>query len=108
MLTIVICVLAFIGAFWATKRSVGAGLIAVAAVGYFYGILRANLLTATSHFIFDASLTGLYLAYGSHFFTKTDHTNSKLRLWAALLIIWPCMICFLPFQTLMVSIVGLR
>ena len=107
MLAILCCVLAFAATFWAAKRSLGAGVLAVAAVGYAYGILRANMLQAASHFIFDASLAGLYLAYGSRFFDSQART-SALRSWTVLLMAWPCLVCLLPFQPLMVSIVGLR
>ena len=109
MSAILLCVLAFVATFWAAKRSLGRGLVAVAVVGYAYGILRANFLDPASHFIFDASLTGLYLAYGSRFFVeKNEGQNSALRVWTALLIAWPCLVCLLPFQPLMVSLVGLR
>jgi len=109
MSAILLCFLAFAATFWAGKRSVGLGILVVAAIGYSYGILRANFLSPASHFIFDASLTGLYLSYGSRFLDETDTTQTyTLRVWTALLIAWPCLICLLPFQPLMVSIVGLR
>ncbi|MBZ5593063.1 MAG: hypothetical protein LAP39_12550 [Acidobacteriia bacterium] len=109
MAAILLCVVALAVTLWATKRSLGAGVLAVAAVGYAYGILRANLQQTASHFIFDASLTGLYLAYGSRFFKHEDRgRNSALRIWTVLLLVWPCLVCVLPFQPLMVSIVGLR
>lgn len=104
-----LCVLALVATFWATKRSLGKGLVAVAVTGYFYGILRANFINSASHFIFDASLMGLYMAYGSRFFdNRMQGYGASLRLWTALLIAWPCLLAALPFQPLMVSLVGLR
>ncbi len=109
MSALLLCIVAFAATVWAAKRSLGWGLIAVAVTGYFYGILRANFTSAASHFIFDASVAGLYLAYGSKFFDSKDHgRTSKLRMWTAILIAWPCLLCLLPFQPLMVSLVGLR
>ena len=34
--------------------------------------------------------------------------TSHLRFWIALLIAWPVVVCFIPFQPLLVSIVGFR
>ena len=62
MTALALCVAALLLTFWAGRRSLGAGLVLLVAVGYSYGILRANLITTYSHFIFDASLAGLYLS----------------------------------------------
>jgi len=107
MIGIVLCCLAFIATLLATRRSLGAGLLVAALFGYLYGILRANILSPASHFIFDGSLVGLYVAFGSKFFDR-DRRISELRLWTVILIAWPCLLCLLPFQPFMVSLVGLR
>jgi len=103
------CVVAFAATFLAGKRSLATGLIVLLAVGYFYGILRANLLTAFSHFIFDAGTVGLYF---SQRWTSSDLAESRrlatLRWWLVALILWPCLLVLMPFQPLMVSLVGLR
>ena len=109
MIAIALCVFAFIGCYWMGKRSLAWGLIAVLTVGYFYGILRANLLTTFSHFIFDAGLLGLYL---SQEWTTTGTRDTRrlsiIRFWTVILIAWPVALVFLPFQPLLVSLVGLR
>lgn len=109
MIAALLCVLALVVTFWAGRRSLGAGLIALIAVGYFYGILRANLLTVYSHFIFDAGMLGLYL---SQKWTSSDPAEAKrlatLRAWLAAMMIWPCLLVLMPFQPLLVSLVGLR
>lgn len=109
MLAILLCIIAFVATYLSARRTLAAGLLAVTAAGYLYGILRANIQSPASHFIFDASLTGLYLAFGARFFDSAgDDKKGALRLWTAILICWPCLLCFLPFQPLMVSLVGLR
>src|SRR5689334_115472 len=109
MIALVLCGIAFIGCFWAGKRSLGQGLVALLAFGYFYGIVRANLLTTFSHFIFDAGMVGLYLAQLTG---KTDPADKKrsrvMFVWVALLILWPTLLVMLPFQPLLVSLVGWR
>src|SRR5713226_1137409 len=110
MVALLICIVGFLGALWAGRRSLSAGCLIVAAAGYGYGILRANLFTPFSHFIFDSALVGLY---ASQFLFKAkgaaDRThNPLLNSWVFLLIAWPLLLLFLPFQPLLVSIVGLR
>jgi len=109
VIALILCVLALGICYWAGRRSLGQGLVALLVFGYFYGILRANLLTAFSHFIFDAGLLGLYLARLNR---KTDPFEKKrshlLATWAALLVLWPALLVALPFQPLLVALVGLR
>jgi hypothetical protein len=109
MIAIALCIVVFFGCYWMGKRSLALGLVATLAVGYFYGILRANLLTAFSHFIFDAGLLGLYL---SQKWTSSDPRENRrlaiVRLWTAILIAWPMLLVLLPFQPWLVSLVGLR
>jgi len=109
MIAVLICVLACAASYWAGKRSLGLGMIALLAFGYFYGILRANLLTVFSHFIFDAGMLGLYLSQKWSVHDPADARRSRMiRLWTMLLIAWPFVIALLPFQPIMVTIVGLR
>ena len=61
MLSVGLCLLAFMFSYAAGRRSLSAGLATVFTVGYFYGILRANIPEPFSHFIFDAGVVGLYL-----------------------------------------------
>ena len=43
-----------------TRRSLGAGLVALMTVGYAYGLIGARVPDGGTHFIFDAALMGLY------------------------------------------------
>jgi len=86
------------------------GCVVVVAIGSAYGILRANLTSTYSHFIFDTALIGLYLsqflAVGKRGSAGLD--DRILRPWVIFLIVWPTLLILLPFQTFLVSIVGLR
>jgi hypothetical protein len=104
-----ICLLSFIGCYLAGRRSLANGLIAVLGVGYFYGIIRAHLPETTSHFIFDSGVLGLYAALWLRPTTLAEKLRLQpLQLWAELLILWPIVVFFLPFQDLMIRLVGLR
>lgn len=109
MIALALCLAAFVTCYWAGRRSVGQGLVALFFFGYFYGILRANLLTAASHFIFDAGMIGLFL---SGLRAPADAVQSKnsqaLRMWTIIMVGWPILLMLLPFQSFMVSLVGLR
>lgn len=108
MVALILCGLAFGVSFVAGRRSLVAGIAAALAVGYFYGILRANVLSALSHFIFDAGLMGLYLARLTRL-THADRTrNRQLVFWLVPLIGWPLLLLLLPTQDPMVRLVGLR
>jgi hypothetical protein len=110
MIALLLCIIGAVAAFVAGRRSLAAGCLVVAASGYGYGILRANLITTASHFIFDSAVIGLYL---SQFVFRSKARaegprHPALNSWAFLLILWPLLLVFMPFQPLLVSIVGLR
>src|SRR5438034_596409 len=107
MLAIVLCVVAFVVTYWAGRRSLVSGLLTALSVGYVYGIVRANVISPYSHFIFDASLVGLYLSQFTVLLSPA-HSSGALRTWIAILIAWPLLVCLLPFQPFLVSLVGLR
>jgi hypothetical protein len=91
------------------RRSLGAGLLVVIAVGYAYGILRANFLTNSSYFAFDAAVCSLYFAV----FTTRQNPGSKQRTlslmpWFIMLIAWPLVLFFVPMQDWAIQLVGLR
>jgi hypothetical protein len=109
VLAIALCILAFVACYLAGRHSLGRGLVMLFVFGYAYGILRANLPTTFSHFIFDAGLLGLYLSSG----WQTTDAAAKRRsqpvlMWTVVLLVWPILIVVLPFQPLLVSLVGLR
>ena len=104
-----LCIVAFAVTFLCGRRSLGNGLIALLAFGYAYGIVRANLPTAASHFIFDGAALGLYAAV----FTKPANRTAQyqslpLQPWLAVLIGWPLLMFFVPVQDWTIQLVGLR
>ncbi|HEX2092488.1 MAG TPA: hypothetical protein VHG28_08815 [Longimicrobiaceae bacterium] len=109
MVALILCAGAFLACFFAGKRSLVAGLTALLAVGYFYGIARANVTSALSHFIFDAGVLGLY---ATRLFRPLP-LEERMRIqpivpWLALLIGWPVVLLLLPLQDPMIQLVGLR
>lgn len=109
MIALILCIIALPVCFFAGRRSLGWGLVAMFFFGYLYGILRANLITTFSHFIYDAGLIGLYC---SQRWSSPDPVEQRrlkaIRLWVGVLVVWPLLVVLLPFQPLMVSLVGLR
>jgi len=109
MQALALCVFAFCITLWAGRRSLGQGFLALLAIGYFYGILRANLITTYSHFIFDCGVLGLYC---SQSWLSSDpqqaRSSGAIQRWTVILIIWCMLLVVLPFQPLAVSLVGLR
>ena len=110
MPAIVICAIVLVLSYWAGRRGLAQGLVAVMIVGYFYGIVRANILHPASHFIFDASLIGFYLSQHNWFSSSSEESArlGGLRVWLAILIGWPFLVALLPFQPWLVTLVGLR
>ncbi|MET0626548.1 MAG: hypothetical protein ABW250_26675, partial [Pyrinomonadaceae bacterium] len=109
MLSVGLCLLAFAFSYAAGKRSLVAGLSVVFAVGYLYGILRANVPEPSSHFIFDAAVAGLYLTQLWRRPSGEERRSQQLlRLWVGLLVAWPVILFFVPVQSYPVQMVGLR
>lgn len=109
MVSIALCLLAFAFAYAAGKRSLFLGLATVFTVGYFYGILRANVPEPSSHFIFDAAVVGLYVTQFARRPAPGEHRSQQLlRLWVGVLIAWPVILFFVPVQSYPVQFVGLR
>jgi hypothetical protein len=93
------------------RRSVGVGMAGVLAAGYFYGILRARFPDGFSHFIFDASVLGMYVGHFVRVGTFRAPRAPDLSMWATLLIGWPLIIFALGLlypQHLLIQLVGLR
>lgn len=109
MESILFCIAAFAGVFWFTRRSLIAGLNAALTVGYLYGIVRANLPQAASHFIFDAGIGGLYLGLWLKGLTPIQRRKvRKVEKWLVFLIGWPLLLFFIPVQDTVIQLVGLR
>jgi hypothetical protein len=109
MLSILLCLVAFVVVFWSTRRSLIAGLNATLTVGYLYGILRANVPQELSHFIFDAGAAGLYLGIWLRGLTPIHRLRiRKLKGWVVCLVGWPLLLFFIPVQDPLIQLVGLR
>jgi hypothetical protein len=109
MESILLCVGAFAAVYWCTKGSLVYGLRAVILVGYFYGIVRANVPQTGSHFIFDAGIGGLYLGTLLRGLTPIQKLRiRKVRGWVVCLVAWPLLLFFVPAQDSMIQLVGLR
>jgi hypothetical protein len=102
-----VCLLAFVMTYWAGKKSLSLGIVVLLAFGYSYGIVRANMPTAASHFIFDAALFGLYSSQKWGNSSKSPESG-VLRVWLLLLTLWPALLIFMPTQPMLVSLVGFR
>jgi hypothetical protein len=107
MTAAILCVLALATAYWAGKRSLGVGLIILMAWGYGFGITRANLMSPACYFIFDAALLGVYLSQRTTFLDDPKRLGT-LRIWTSLLILWPALVLLMPFQPMLVALVGFR
>jgi hypothetical protein len=108
-MSLYLCLLSFAICYWAGRRSLVNGLGAVLAVGYLYGITRANVPETFSHFIFDAGVVGLYAA---QLFRKLNplqqYKIEPLRPWLEFLIGWPLLMFMIPIQDFLIQVVGLR
>ncbi|PTL81836.1 hypothetical protein [Vitiosangium sp. GDMCC 1.1324] len=115
MMGLLLTVLALVSTYGVTRlKGVGHGLGVLFLFGYFYGMLRARFPDGLSHFIFDAGVMGLYLA----FFTKRSKSvrlgrdGQALRLWVKALMVWPlCTLVLSPLfdsQHIFIQFVGLR
>ena len=105
----IICLLVFAFCYTASRLSLAKGIASVLAVGYLYGITRANFTDQATYFAFDVALIGLYAA---QLFKPQDGPMTprakSLHLWLLILTLWPTLLAFVPIQTPLVSLVGLR
>lgn len=102
-----LCLLALGATYWAGKRSLGIGAVVLLTFGYSFGIVRANYLSTTTYFMFDSALIGLYASQKWN--ERGESASARaLRAWLLLLILWPTLLLLMPFQPLLVSLVGLR
>src|SRR5438093_11611636 len=108
-MSLALCAFAFLLTYSAARRSLGPGLIATLAIGYAYGITRANYPDGYTYFVFDAAVLGLY---GGQLFRPLIGTERRdirqLQTWVLVLVAWPVLLMFLPFQDPLIRLVGLR
>src|SRR3954468_2063859 len=109
---VALCAIAFVATLIAGRASLGRGIAAVLAVGYFYGILRARFLDGLSHFSFDAALLGLYLArLTAPSRVAFPKAAGPILSWLVVLIGWPFLVLTMGFmfeQHVFIQIVGFR
>ena len=109
MISIALCLVAMASTYLAARRSLGMGCGVLLAVGYVYGIVRANQLDGFSHLLFDAGLLGLYAARLFNGLPMSERLRlDELRLWLMVLIGWPIVLFLVPQQDILVEVVGLR
>jgi hypothetical protein len=110
MTTIFFCAAAFILCLAAANKSLRHGLLALMAVGYTYGILRANFPDTWTYLTFDAGVLGLYIGQLWRPFSNVQRRQAHdLRLWIVFLIAWPTLLFFaFPGDAPLVELVGLR
>jgi hypothetical protein len=106
---IILCGLALGACFMFGRRSLTTGLGFLMALGYGYGMIRANVPDSLAHFIFDAGVAGFYLSLLSRRLTSAQRRRVQVLMpWVALLVGWPVLLFFLPVQDPLVQLVGLR
>lgn len=109
MIPILLLVVAFAATYYAGRRSLVKGLCVLFAVGYVYGIVRANRMDGFSHLLFDAALLGLYAAEFQRRFSQDERWRlDEIRMWLYLMIGWPLVLFLAPTQDVLVELVGLR
>lgn len=109
MTSFFLCLLALSISFITTRRSLVAGLATVLGIGYFYGIIRANVPETFSHLIFDAGVLGLYFAQLTRRVSPEERIRTqRLWHWVAVLIAWPVLLFLIPIQDPLIQLVGLR
>jgi hypothetical protein len=109
MIPLLFPIVAFAGVLLCTLRSLGLGFLAVFAVGYFNGVIRANFLGVPTTFMFDAALLGLYV--GFFVFRPRDAAGvwrTPAGQWTFALILWPALLTLVPVNHFLVQMVALR
>ena len=101
--------MSFAVCFYSGRRALWAGFIATMTVGYFYGIVRANVDTTYVHFLYDFGAAGYFLAFLiNHKSTVQRYKLRRMMPWLLALTAWPTLLLFAPTQVFLVQLVGLR
>src|SRR5687768_14883736 len=104
-MTLLFPLLAFTAVFVATHRSLGWGILATVGIGYFNGLVRANVLGVHTTFMFDAALLGLYAAF---FLGRRRGATAVWRgpagHFALFLIAWPTFLSLMPVNDSLVQL----
>lgn len=108
MIPIGICAAVFAIVCFLGRRAMWQGIAAVLAVGYAYGIVRANVGDAT-HLLFDAAVAGFFAACLWTVVTAPNRPGMHaLKSWTLFLIAWPTALFFFPAGDILVELVGWR
>jgi hypothetical protein len=109
VVALVFPLVAFVTALLCTLRSLGLGFLAVFAVGYFHGVIRANYLGVATTFLFDAAVLGLYLGFfAGRSRDAAGVWRSRAGQWTLVLILWPVVLTLFPVNHFLVQLVALR
>lgn len=110
MISIVLCIAAFLVTLVLANRSLVLGITSALATGYAYGLLRANLQQPAAHLLFDAAVLGLYVSQLWRSIPREDRPAVEAtRIWLVVLAAWPVMLfCLFPGRYPLVELVGLR
>lgn len=97
------------GVFLVTSRSLGRGFVATLAVGYLSGVVRANFLSISTTFLFDAAVLGLYLgSFVGRARRASGHRSGPAGRFVLFLIAWPALLSIVPVNDFLVQLVALR
>ena len=108
MTSIGICVVAFVAAYWASRRALWQGIAVVLATGYAYGIVRA-LVGGSTHLLFDAAVAGLFAGNIKLLLRPADRPGLyAIKAWTLALLAWPTILFFFAPGDLLVELVGWR
>jgi hypothetical protein len=109
MIGILLSATSFIVCYRLSRSSLAKGVCVMLAIGYLYGIARANISSPFIHFWFDFALLGLYAAQLWRRNVLGDACrNLMLQQWVFLLMLWPAILTLMPAEPLPITLVGLR
>lgn len=104
-----ICLVALGSVFGAGMVNWRWSLCLMIAWGYFFGILKAQLVYSGGHFIFDAATLGFYAGLVVKPPTPEEmYAGRDLKPWVVVLIAWPLFMAVVPLQHYLIQLVGLR
>ena len=108
-MSLALCIVAAFVTYYLGRRSLVAGLLSLFAIGYAYGILRANLQSTAIYFLSSIPLLSGYTHHNwptKRQFLSPD--GQRLKHWVLLLTLWPIVLFFVPLQDPLIQVVGLR
>jgi hypothetical protein len=108
-MTVIFPLVAFAAVLLAASQSLGRGFLAMFAVGYFSGVVRANYLSVYTTFMFDAAVLGLYLGFFLGQYRRAAGVwSGPAGPFVVFLIAWPTLLSSMPVNNLLVQFVALR